>query len=52
MFHSFVFVFFLSLRATFLLTNMDDPSPKLIRISECLLYFNFKNQECAYNIAH
>jgi hypothetical protein len=44
--------FFFFLRATFLLNNTDDPSPKLIRISECLLYFNFKNQECAYNIAH
>jgi hypothetical protein len=40
------------LRATFWLTNTDDPSTKLIRISKCLLYFNFKNQECAYNIAH
>jgi hypothetical protein len=44
--------FSLSVRATFSLINTDDPSPKLIRISECLLYFNFKNQKCAYNIAH
>jgi hypothetical protein len=45
-------VHFFLLKGTFWLTNTDDPSPKLIWISKCLLYFHYKNQECTYNIAH